>query len=336
MARSLRRRAVRFGQSGSNRGALFSLSRWVLLAVLAFAQLPATALGQSGDDVAPRTPWGHPDLQGVWGTSFLTGLERPQDIDDLVVGPEQAQAIAARILGRTPDNNDPQISWEGVKQLAVVKGEYRTSVIIDPPDGRMPFTQTGMDLVVGVRVRFFQAFDHPEQRPLEERCMENWGYPPIRSFPVLLLHQIVQTPAYVVMRSEGAVPVRVIHLGGHLPSETLRSVEGHSVGRWEGATLVVKTTHFRADEPSRGVTGRRPLLLSRDTEIAERFTRVSDTALLYQFTVEDDHLYTQPWTGEFSLRQHDGPVYEFACHEGNYSLPTILRGGRVQAAVEQD
>ena len=91
MARSLRRRA-RLGQSGSNRGALFPLFRWVLLAVLAFAQLPATALGQSGDDVVPRTPWGHPDLQGVWGTSFLTRLERPQDVDDLVVGPKQAQA----------------------------------------------------------------------------------------------------------------------------------------------------------------------------------------------------------------------------------------------------
>jgi hypothetical protein len=111
----------------------------------------------------------------------------------------------------------------------------------------------------------------------------------------------------------------------------VRSVEGYSVGHWEADTLVVRTSGLLADDPERDVLGR-PLLISRESTITERFTRVSDRELFYRFTVEDDRLYTQPWTGEFSMTRHDGPIYEYACHEGNYSLANILRGGQAEAA----
>ena len=153
----------------------------------------------------------------------------------------------------------------------------------------------------------------------------------MRAVPVLLPRQIVQTRDHVIISSEDSAGVRVIHLGGERPPDVMRSVGGYSVGRWENDTLVVETTHLRADDPARSGTSR-PLLFSPRTRIIERFTRVSPTELFYRFTVEDDELYTRPWTGEFSMTRHDGPIYEYACHEGNYSLPNILRGGQAEAA----
>jgi len=123
----------------------------------------------------------------------------------------------------------------------------------------------------------------------------------------------------------------MIHLGGEPPPDSVRSIEGYSVGHWDRDTLVVQTTHLRAADPARNVIGR-PLLLSRQSTITERFTRVAEGELFYRFTVEDAQLYSQPWTGEFSMTKQDGPIYEYACHEGNYSLANILRGGQAEAA----
>jgi hypothetical protein len=161
--------------------------------------------------------------------------------------------------------------------------------------------------------------------------MESLGYAPIRVFRVLLPRQIVQTRDHVVILSEDGVGLRMIHMKGQPPPDIIRSIEGYSVGHWEGGTLVVQTTHLRAEDPARNVIGR-PLLLSRGSTITERFTRVSDGELLYRFTVEDDQLYSRPWTGEFSMTRQDGPIYEYACHEGNYSLANSLRGGQAEAA----
>jgi hypothetical protein len=176
-----------------------------------------------------------------------------------------------------------------------------------------------------------QEFDHPEQRPLFERCMQNYGAPPIYSAGVFAPHQIVQTRDHVVIVTEGPVGVRTIHLGGLPPPYVLRTVEGYSTGRWEGDTLVVQTTHLRGEDPARFALPR-PALLSRHTRITERFTRVSETELFYQFMIDDGELYTRPWVGEFSFQRHDGPMYEFACHEANYSLPNTLSGGQAEAA----
>ena len=276
----------------------------------------------------PRTEHGHPDFQGVWTTAFLTMLERPPGVPNLVATPEEARKLAAAIRAKAPAVVDPDFQLQDIQELAMVKGQYRTSIIVDPADGQMPFTQAGLDLAARVEARN-ETFDDHEQRPLAERCLENLGYAPMRSVPVLLPRQIVQTRDHVIISSEDSAGVRLIHLGGEPVPYALRSVGGYSVGRWENDTLVVETTHLRADDPARSGTGR-PLLFSPRTRIVERFTRVSPSELFYRFTVEEDELYTKPWTGEFSMTRHDGPIYEYACHEGNYSLPNILRGGRAQ------
>jgi hypothetical protein len=281
----------------------------------------------------PRTEYGHPDLQGVWATDFLTPLERPANVERLVVRPEEAEAVVRTLRDLIPAVIDPDVQIHDLQQLARVRGEYRTSVIVDPADGRMPLTKAGLALAAAITTRNAQQFDAAEQRPLVERCLENRGYAPIRPLRVVIPRQIVQDRDHVAIMSEEAVGLRLIHLQGEPPPDAVRSLEGYSMGRWEGDTLVVITTHLRAEDPSRDTLGR-PLVLSRDSTITERFTRVSDDELFYRFTVEDAGLYTRPWTGEFVMTRHTGPIYEYACHEGNYSLANSLRGGQAKAAAK--
>jgi hypothetical protein len=285
---------------------------------------------QPAQYAVPRTPHGHPDFQGVWATAFLTLLERPPGVGMLVATPEQAEAVAAMMRKNTPAVVDPDFQLHDIQRLAMVKGQYRTSIVVDPEDGRIPFTKAGLDLA-GMLAKREQSYDHPEERPLVDRCLEALGYAPMRAVPVFLPRMIVQTRDHVVLFSEDAVGLRLIHLRGEPPPDEIRTIQGYSAGRWEQDTLVVRTTHLRADYPARNVIGR-PLLLSPRTTITERFTRVSPTELFYQYTVEDDQLYTRPWTGEFSMTRTDAKVYEYGCHEGNYSLTNSLRGGQAEAA----
>jgi hypothetical protein len=280
---------------------------------------------------APHTEYGQPDFQGVWATDFLTPLERPAGVERLVVTAEEAQAVIRTLRDHIPAVVDPDVQIHDLQQLARVRGEYRTSVIVDPADGRMPLTKAGVELAAAITARNAQQFDAAEQRPLVERCLENRGYAPIRPLRVVIPRQIVQDRDHVAIMSEEAAGLRLIHLRGEPLPDAVRSLEGYSIGRWEGDTLVVTTTHLREDDPSRDTLGR-PLLLSRNSTITERFTRVSDAELLYRFTVEDAGLYTRAWTGEFVMARHTGPIYEYACHEGNYSLANSLRGGQAKAA----
>ena len=289
---------------------------------------------QPAQYAVPRTPHGHPDFQGVWATAFLTLLERPPGIATLVVSAEQAESVSALMLKNLPAVIDPDVQLHDINRLAMVKGQYRTSIIVDPEDGRMPFTKAGLDLA-GVMAKREQSYNHPEERPLVDRCLENLGYAPMRAVPVFLPRMIVQTRDHVVIYSEDAVGMRLIHLGGEPPPGKIRTIQGYSAGRWEDDALVVQTTHLSADYPTRNVIGR-PLLLSPRTTITERFTRVSPTELFYQFTVEDDQLYSRPWRGEFSMMRQDGAVYEYGCHEGNYSLTNSLRGGQAEAARQAE
>jgi len=309
--------------------------RFALFALLSLAAAVPSAFAQQDQKyTAPRTEHGHPDFQGVWGTAFLTMLERPQGVEGLVATPEQAAAMVTMIRKMAPAVNDPDFLLHDVKQLAMVKGEYRTSMIVDPADGHMPFTPASLDRIAQM-VKSPRKFDNPEDRPLAERCLENLAYAPIRTVPVFLPRQIVQSRDYLVISAEDSSGARVINLrDAPPPPDSVRSIGGYSTGHWEGDTLVVRTTNLRADQP-RNVVGR-ALLISPRTTITERFTRVSEKELFYQFTVEDPELYTRPWTGEFSLTKHDGPIYEYACHEGNYSLPNILRGGQAEAARAEE
>jgi hypothetical protein len=278
----------------------------------------------------PLTEHGHPDFQGAWAIGFLTPLERPAGVGSLVVNAEQAKTIAAAIRANASKVTDPDVQLDNLQELAKVNGQYRTSQIVDPPDGRMPFTTAGAGLAATVDRAFLEDYDDPEQRPLTERCLEAVGFAPIRALHVRIPFQIVQTRDQVVVMFEDSVGLRLIHLTGQPPPERVRSIEGYSAGRWEGETLVVETTHLRASYPARDVIGT-PLVLSPKTKITERFTRVSETELFYRYTVEDSELYARPWSAEFSMTKFDGPLFEYACHEGNYSLPNILRGGQLEA-----
>ncbi len=283
---------------------------------------------QTNNYTVARNTFGQPDISGVWQTRFLTNLERTAGVESLVVDAQQAASIAAEILASIPHNEDPEIEWEGVSELALVRGEYRSSLIVDPADGLLPYREAALPQVEFSSTRYQTQFDHPEQRPLAERCLGSMGFPPIQSIPVLLPYQIVQTRDQILIFAEGPAGVRIVYLDSQRKQPVPASHEGYSTGHWDGDTLVVRTINFRPDMPERSGFGR-PMLISPDTVIEERFTRLSATELNYFFTVTDAGLYTQPWSGEFSLYAQAGPIYEYACHEGNYSLQGILRGGQL-------
>jgi hypothetical protein len=297
----------------------------ILMCVAASTSLAAQ---QTERYKVPKTEHGHPDFQGVWFTGFLTMMERPAGVEPLVLGDEAARGLVEKIVANRPALIDPDALIHDFRELAIVKGEHRTSIVVEPNDGKIPYSPAGLALSKEVQTRDDQKFDNVEERPLAERCLENLGYAPMRAVPVLLPRQIVQTRDYLVISSEDSSGPRIIQVGGKPGPAAARSIGGYSVGWWEGDTLVVETSQLRADYPARTVVGR-PLVISRQTRIVERFARVSPTELFYRFTIEDPGLYTQPWSGEFSMTRYDGPIFEYACHEGNYSLTNILRGGRV-------
>lgn len=222
-----------------------------------------------------------------------------------------------------------------------VNGEKRSSLVIDPPDGKIPPMTAegrardealgglaGRTDVLERRGERPNSFDDPELRPLGERCLTGWGWtagPPI--LPNSLynnLKQIVQTPTQVMLMTEMNHEVRVIRIGGtHLPPH-VRNWSGDSIGRWEGDTLVVETTNYTNKTRFRGS--------SEHMRLVERFTRLDTGTLLYRFTVEDPTTWAQPWTGEYTWVTTDEPMYEYACHESNYALGGILRGARVEDA----
>jgi hypothetical protein len=211
-----------------------------------------------------------------------------------------------------------------------VEGEYRSSVIVQPEDGKIPFSEAGLALANQIQTSYGQLFGHVEQWPPAERCIGGLGSPPIRPPPFVLPFQIVQNREHVVIYTEDATGLRIINLSDSDRPQALRSINGHSISQWQDDTLSIQTTHFSNDYPGRENVGR-IVLIGENTRVIERFTRVSESELLYQYTVEDSTYYTVPWAGEFSFLKLDANTYEWSCHEGNYSLPGILRGGHLEA-----
>ena len=304
------------------------------LALLTVCLLSSASFAQSESNYqAPRTEHDQPDFQGVWSTRFNTMLERPEGLP-LVLSPEQAAGFANAVAQGGDHNTDPDIDILGPPTLAVVSGEYRSSVITYPENGSLPYNELGTRLSAH---SYFGGvgYDGPEQRPGVERCIEAWASPPMRAFMYQLFHGFVQTPNTIAIISEEAAPLRVIHLNGKPRPDAIRSMEGHSLGHWEGDTLVVETTHYSDTNPERATIGR-PMLLSSSAQVTERFTRTSETELNYQFTVNDPTYYSEPWRGEFSfIREANNHIYEYACHEGNYSMTGALRGARYQEAAKK-
>jgi hypothetical protein len=299
--------------------------RIALFAALMSLAVPAAALAQTYDP--PRTPEGRPDLQGTWSSLSIVATERPKGLP-LVADAALAEEFANSFWQEQATVEDPDIAITGARSLSLVRGELRTSHIYDPPDGRFPYTpegeamaNRGMDSSVGRNA-------NPEERPTYERCLAGFGQPPLRSFPIDIPTQIVQTPEAVVFWTEDVAGGRIAYFDRPLPPESLRSHTGWSAASWQGDTLVIETTHLLDGDHWRTDWGR-PIVVEADSRVIERFTRLADDELLYEFTVEEDNLYARPWRAEYVFRPFDGVILEYACHEANHSIMNVLRAGRV-------
>ncbi len=308
-----------------------------------YAQTPKAA-AKAKSWAVPRTPDGHPDLQGTWTNATLTPLERPARFaGKLTVSAAEAKAYEHSDL-TTNDIDNPEApllaragsgSGENAvggynnlfidrgSSLAVVDGGHRTSLIIDPADGKVPLLGGARPMRAAPRVYEGAAFDDVKTRPLSERCIIGFGStagPPMMPALYNNNYQIVQTPDAIMILVEMVHDVRIIHMNAtHKPSE-IKEWFGDSIGHWEGDTLVVETTNLHEGNRFRGG--------SADMRVIERFKRVDAKTILYRATIEDPARYKQPWTLEYPFNSTPGPVYEYACHEGNYSITDILGGAR--------
>jgi hypothetical protein len=280
----------------------------------------------------PKTSWGHPDLQGLWDNGTTTPLERPKEFADREFLTEKELAdrtheVATRAEKRPEDPRaDVELAynnewWERGAPLR------RTSLITDPKDGRLPpLTEEGKR-VLAARDEYRKSrgpADSYTDRPLQERCILYHGVPP---FPTGYnnQYQVAQTPQYVAIRYEMMAETRIIPLDQrpHL-SAAIPQWMGNSRGRFEGDTLVVETTGY-----SDKTTFRFPAVNS-SLRVVERFTRVGPDLIDYQFTVHNPEMYTQPWSAVLPLRASEGPLFEYACHEGNYGMAGVLSGHRAE------
>jgi len=314
----------------------------------------------------PRMPDGHPDLQGTYDLATLTPVEREKG-SPLVLTEEQARKLEQQVAARkrqqdaaiAGDRHAPPAGGDGSvgaagnvggynsfwidsgSQYTIVDGNKRASILIDPPDGRVPqmTPQARQRFARNVRPTSDQtareddpglepagAYDDPERRPLGERCLMGFGStsgpPVLPNYFYNNLHQIVQTRDSVMILTEMVHDARIVRMNAeHLP-KTVTKWMGDSIGHWDGDTLVVDTTNFSEKTRFRGATP--------NMHIVERFTRTGPKTLLYRFTIDDPETWTAPWTGEYTWPATDELIYEYACHEGNYAMGNILRGARLK------
>ena len=342
---------------------------------IAFALLSVPLSGQTRGAAAkpyepPRMPDGRPNLQGIYDLATLTPLERPAGANAILTDAEAA-ALERNVAQRNQladrplaaDRQAPPRGGDGSRGAAggvggynnfwldagstytIVNGERRTSIVVDPANGRVPPVTAEAQQRNAARILRPTSdatesrdpgleppgsYDDPERRPLGERCLLGFGStsgpPALPNYFYNNLHQIVQTPDYVMILTEMVHDARIIRMNAeHVPSN-IRKWMGDSVGRWEGDTLVVETTNFTDKTRYRGST--------ENLRVIERFTRVAPDALLYRFTVEDPSTWARPWTGEYTWPATSERIYEYACHESNYALENILRGARRREADE--
>lgn len=291
-----------------------------------------------------RTSSGDPDLQGVWSYAVGTPLERPAEFAGKAVLSDEEFAQAER-RAHDRSNRDRRDGAGTNVDLGREANEFwferrptiltrRTSLITDPPDGKLPRLTPEAEQRRDARaaaLRERAAADSWEDRPLNERCLKNPANgPPILPQPIdillgqMFLFRIVQTPGYVAILSEVIQELRIIPLDGrpHLP-RGIRQWLGDSRGRWEGRTLVVETTNLHESLSIAGFP-------AGNVGVVERFTRTDADSIDYQFTIDDPTTWTKPWTAAVPITRANGEIYEFACHEGNYGLMNILKGARAQ------
>jgi hypothetical protein len=305
--------------------------RYIYVCVL----LAAAAVAQAGEYRPPRLSGGQVDLQGVWSHRNITPLERPDQFKSLAITREEAAALQARILAKSEDLSRPAepsvYFWD--RGIEAVRGEYRSSIIVEPADGKIPGNERFKTRAKAAGAAVLTAFDGPEARPGSERCLSAISAaPPVTVVPASDLRQIVQTPTAIVIASEELHEARVVRMNAKHGPPVVVSWLGDSIGWWEGETLVIETKYFAPTSGERAGPAH-VFLVGPDTTVTERITRIAADELSYVFTVEDPTYYTRPWKGETRFGRSDEPILEYACHEGNYSLTYALMGGRATDPV---
>ena len=314
----------------------------VLAGAVAIAAVAAVVPAAAQAQEVPRTAWGAPDLQGVWDFRSLTPMERPTDFaDQEVFTEEEAASFSEEVIrdqsrdlqdpeaqaatGRVVPYNDFWFDWGSTVTTD------RTSLIVDPPDGRIPELTPAAESRRAARATARQGVGRDEVSPggwLDElsapaRCIMGFNQgPPMTPSAYNNNMQLFQTEDHVVILNEMIHDARIVPLGDRPGlSPQIRQWTGSSRGRWEGNTLVVETTN-RRDSSFRGAT--------RDLRLTERFTRADAQTLVYEVTLEDSDTWTRPWTFMVPMAKNSGEVYEYACHEGNYYMGNMLRGKRAE------
>ncbi len=304
----------------------------------------------------PRTHWGDPDFQGVWRNNTVMPFERPRELGTKQAYTEQEAYELERAAQRAvEEDNEPldpnrpapvaealppvgnyDLFWTDRGMfLPTINGEFRTSAIIDPPNGRVPERVAGFNArMEELRANQPHPNDGPEGRGLGERCLQAFGNAsgPVMSPVMYNSHmQFVQAPGYVTIVVEMVNDARIIKLTDERSpqSAALQKWMGDSIGHWEGDTLVVETSNYNPWITYRGAP-------TDGLTVIERFRREGENKIIYGFTVDDPSVYSAQWSGEYPLTSMDEPLFEYACHEGNYGLIGILGGARRLEALGED
>ena len=319
-----------------------------LAASCAFVSAVMLAAGPAAAQTMPRTPWGEPDLQGIWDFRTITPLERPEDLGDkaFLTAEEAAEAEQAEIRRNVE-------LWEAEARRTEAGGNVgaynnfwmdrgttpigtrRTSLIVYPPDGRFPeLSEAGAERAAARRAYLAEhPADSYADRNTSDRCIVGFNAgPPITPLAYNQNMQLFQTPDHVVIYTEMVHTPRIVPLDGRAPLDPgIRLWSGDSRGRWEGNTLVVETANFNAKRQWIPLTsGGSGVTSTAGMTLVERFTRVDGDTLEYTFTVRDPDTWASDWTASMPMRRTDVPLFEYACHEGNYSMEGILSGARAE------
>ena len=303
----------------------------------------------------PRTEWGVPDFQGTWKNNTVMPFQRPRELGNKqAYSEEEAMQLERAAQQRVEEDNEPQdpdrpapklealppvgnydLFWTDRGMfLPTIDGEFRTSAIIDPPNGRIPERVAGFrERMEEIRANRPGRNDGPEGRGLGERCLVAFGNSsgPVMSPVMYNSHmQIVQSPGYVTIIIEMVHDARIIKISDERnpASDSLQKWMGDSIGRWDGDTLIVETKNYNPWHTYQGAP-------TENLTVIETFRREGNNKIVYGFTVDDPTVYTAQWTGEYPLSRMDEPVYEYACHEGNYGMIGILAGARRLEAMEE-
>jgi len=305
----------------------------VILAIQAVSQVGA-------QNQVRRTPWGDPDLEGIWTNATLTPLQRPPELasKEFLTPEEAAQFQRSRIEQTNADRPLPPGQVGAYNDVFFERGtsivrSRRTSLVVDPPDGRIPALTPDAQKKVEARQKreVVSPADGPEDRWLTERCILFGATVPMLPEPYNNNYRIIQSPGFVTILVEMNHDARIIPLDGraHLASG-IQQWTGDSRGRWEGTTLVVETTNLKFNHQSRFGVGYLNGLSDERLRVVERFTIADANTLTYRATVEDPSVFLRPWTVEVSMARTAGPLFEVGCHEGNYGMFNILSGHRAE------